>query len=44
MKLKKMLAAVALTMLGALAVNTAAKAQDDPGPACADRRSRASAS
>jgi len=33
MKLKKMLAAVALTMLGALAVNTAAKAQDDPGPA-----------
>ncbi|HZF34796.1 MAG TPA: sugar ABC transporter substrate-binding protein [Candidatus Angelobacter sp.] len=32
MKLKKMLAAVALTMLGALAVNTAAKAQDDPGP------------
>jgi ribose transport system substrate-binding protein len=33
MKLKKMLAAVALTILGALAVNTAAKAQDDPGPA-----------
>ena len=33
MKLKKMLAAVALTMLGTLAVNTAAKAQDDPGPA-----------
>jgi len=33
MKLKKMLAAVALTMLGALAVNTAAQAQDDPGPA-----------
>ena len=33
MKLKKMLAAVALTMLGALAVNSAAKAQDDPGPA-----------
>jgi len=28
-----MLAAVALTMLGALAVTTAAKAQDDPGPA-----------
>ena len=33
MKLKKMLAAVALTMLGTLAVNSAAKAQDDPGPA-----------
>jgi len=33
MKLKGMLAAVALTMLGTLAVNTAAKAQDDPGPA-----------
>jgi ribose transport system substrate-binding protein len=33
MKLKKMLAAVALTMLGTLAINTAAKAQDDPGPA-----------
>jgi ribose transport system substrate-binding protein len=33
MKLKKVLAAVALTMLGALAVNAAAKAQDDPGPA-----------
>ena len=33
MRLKTMLAAVALTMLGALAVTTAAKAQDDPGPA-----------
>jgi ribose transport system substrate-binding protein len=33
MKLEKMLAAVALTMLGTLAVNSAAKAQDDPGPA-----------
>ena len=33
MKLKKMLAAVALALLGALAVNAAAKAQDDPGPA-----------
>src|SRR5262245_21462477 len=32
MKLKKMLAGVALAMLGALAVNTAARAQDDPGP------------
>ena len=37
MKLKKMLAAVALTMLGALAVNAAAKAQDDPGPAAYDK-------
>jgi len=33
MKLKGMLAAVALVLLGTLAVNTAAKAQDDPGPA-----------
>ena len=33
MKLKGMLAAVVLAMLGTLAVNTAAKAQDDPGPA-----------
>jgi ribose transport system substrate-binding protein len=33
MKLKKMLAAVALTMPGALAANATAKAQDDPGPA-----------
>jgi ribose transport system substrate-binding protein len=33
MRLKTTLAAVALTMLGALAVTTAAKAQDDPGPA-----------
>ena len=37
MKLKKMLAAVALTMLGALAVDTAAKAQDDPGPAAYEK-------
>jgi len=33
MKLKGKLAAVALALLGMLAVNTAAKAQDDPGPA-----------
>jgi len=33
MKLKKILAAVALALLGTLAANTAAKAQDDPGPA-----------
>jgi ribose transport system substrate-binding protein len=32
MKLKKMLAAAALATLGALAVNSVAKAQDDPGP------------
>ncbi len=37
MKLKKMLAAVALVMLGTLAINTAAKAQDDPGPASYDK-------
>ena len=33
MKLKGKLAAVALALLGMLAVNTSAKAQDDPGPA-----------
>jgi ribose transport system substrate-binding protein len=33
MRLKGMLAAGALALLGALAVNTAARAQDDPGPA-----------
>jgi ribose transport system substrate-binding protein len=33
MKLKGILAAVALMLLGTLAVNTSAKAQDDPGPA-----------
>ncbi|HUL07053.1 MAG TPA: sugar ABC transporter substrate-binding protein [Candidatus Acidoferrum sp.] len=33
MKLKNMLAAVALAALGAVTVNTVAKAQDDPGPA-----------
>jgi ribose transport system substrate-binding protein len=33
MKLKGMLTAVALTLLGTVAVNTAAKAQEDPGPA-----------
>ena len=33
MRLKGMLAAVALALPGALAVNTAATAQDDPGPA-----------
>ena len=33
MKLKGMLATVALVLLGTLAVNSAAKAQDDPGPA-----------
>ena len=32
-----MLAAVALTMLGGLAVNAAAMAQDDPGPAAYDK-------
>jgi ribose transport system substrate-binding protein len=37
MKLKKMLAAVALTMLGGLAVNAAAMAQDDPGPTAYDK-------
>lgn len=37
MKLKGMLAAVALALLGALAVNSAAKAQDDPGPAYYDQ-------
>ncbi len=33
MKLKGMLTAVALTLLGTVALNTAAKAQEDPGPA-----------
>jgi len=33
MKLRTMLAAVALAALGAVAVNTVARAQDDPGPA-----------
>ena len=37
MKLKNMLTAAALTVLGALAANTAAKAQDDPGPAAYDQ-------
>jgi ribose transport system substrate-binding protein len=37
MKLKRMLGAIALAMLAVLAVNTAAKAQDDPGPAYYDK-------
>jgi ribose transport system substrate-binding protein len=37
MRLKRMLGAVALAMLAVPAINTAAKAQDDPGPAYYDK-------